>query len=182
MLHSSVPSSAKLLVLTVGIGLLGASTAHAGFLDDLFRRPAAPVRQVEPESSPLHVTVSKKARAKKKAAVLTAPPVILQKSTLDSSKDPHWYLKDETLRRGDLVVLPDRVLMFRDKKSARGPGAFEDIRKSASLSKRERTRILAMTQIHVGPALKYQIVSEPTASVTTTMNQLDRSTITVILP
>lgn len=180
MLRSTVPSSAKLLLLTFGIGLSGINAAQAGFLDALFGRPAAAVRTIEPERAPLHVTVSKKAR-QKKAAVQVAPPIILQKSTLDSSKDPDWYLKDDTLRRGDFVVLPDRVLMVRDKPSSRAATAFEDIRTSARISKRERARILAMTRNQQGDRSGYRIVTHPT-TITTTLNQLDRTTVPVIMP
>lgn len=181
MLRSTVSSSTKLLILTLGIGLSGIDAAQAGFLDTLFGRPAATVRTIEPERAPLSVTVSKKPRAAKKAAVQVAPPIILQKSTLDSSKDPDWYLKDDTLRRGDFVVLPDRVLMVRDRPSPRAATAFEDIRTSPRISQRERARILAMTRNQQGDRSGYRIVTQP-SPITTTLNQLDRTTIPVIMP
>jgi hypothetical protein len=180
MSRSTVSSSTKLLILAFGIGLSGIDVAQAGFLDTLFGRPVAAVRTIEPQRDPLHVTVSKKPRTKK-AAVQVAPPIILQKSTLDSSKDPDWYLKDDTLRRGDFVVLPDRVLMVRDKASPRAATAFEDIRTSPRISKRERARILAMTRNQQGDRSGYRIVTQPT-TITTTLNQLDRTTIPVIMP
>lgn len=40
-----------------------------------------------------------------------APPVV----QLDPTSDPHWYLKDPTLRRGDIVVTASGVLVYRGR-------------------------------------------------------------------
>lgn len=39
------------------------------------------------------------------------PPVV----KLDPAVDPHWYLKDPTLRRGDIVVTASGVLVYRGR-------------------------------------------------------------------
>jgi hypothetical protein len=183
MSRSTTSSFAKLLLIALA-GFGTALPAQAGFLDDLFGRPRAPVRQVEPESVPLSVTVRKKARKKKLAApkLKEAPAVALQKPTLDPAKDPFWYLKDETLRRGDIVVLPNRVLVLRDSSSNLRPSAFEDVRRTSSLSNRERARILSMTQIQAGVLPKYRIVPEAAFAVSATASQTDRSSVPVIMP
>lgn len=168
-------------LLGVAIWLAFASPSEAGFLDTLFGRPSQPVRASLPENDPLHVTVRKR-RAPAKAAIPKEVPVVLQRSTLDPSKDPYWYLKDETLRRGDIVVLPNRVLIVRDKAATFRSSGFEDIRRSASLSSRERSRILAMTEFRSGVTpVKYRIIPEP-RSAPDTISQLDRSSVPVILP
>jgi hypothetical protein len=174
-------SSLSKLLLAATFCSITAAPARAGFLDALFGRPAAPVYRAEPETDPLNVTVRKKARVKKPAAPKELPAVALQKPTLDPFKDPHWYLKDETLRRGDIVVLPNRVLVLRDSSSNLRPSAFEDVRRTTSLSNRERARILAITEFQGGSAPKYRIVPETTVAAST-INRLDRSTVPVIMP
>ncbi len=86
----------------------------AGFWETLFgvpqRRAVAPV----PESSnPLHMTVRPK--RKKAATTLEAgkdgPKPKLVKP-MEYANDPFWYLKDETLKKGDIIVLKDRVVVF----------------------------------------------------------------------
>lgn len=176
---SSLPSK---LLLAASIVLLATAPVQAGLLDALFGRPAGPMRQIEPEPDPLSVTVRKKASRKKLAVPKEAPPVALQKSTLDPATDPYWYLKDETLRRGDIVVLPDRVLVLRESGSTLRPSAFEDIKRSASISNRERTRILSMTQIQAGAMPKYKIVPDAAFTASATASQIDRSAVPVIMP
>lgn len=173
---TSLPVS-LLLAATVATAL--ASPAQAGLLDALFGVGSPPPRLYEPETDPLNVTVRKKAR--KTAAPQTERPPILQKSTLDPSKDPHWYLKDETLRRGDIVVLPNRVLILRDGGGSLRPAAFEDIKRTTSLSERERARIIAITEFRAGIVPKYKIIAEPT-NAPNTISQLDRSSIPMIMP
>lgn len=91
----------------------------AGFLDDLakalFGQPQ-PRRWVEVETyDPLNVTV--KPRRKRAASAETTskpkPPIV----KLDPQRDPDWYLKDPTLRRGDVVVTARGVLVYRGRNS-----------------------------------------------------------------
>ncbi|MCO5091805.1 hypothetical protein [Bosea sp. (in: a-proteobacteria)] len=50
-----------------------------------------------------------------------APPVV----QLDPQTDRHWYLKDPTLRRGDIVVTAGGVLVYRGRDAdAIGPADF----------------------------------------------------------
>jgi len=182
MLRTIVSSSTKLL-LAIALSATGIQTAQAGFLDTLFGRPAAPVYQAQPEPDPLSVTVRKRIReSKKPAAPKELPAVVLQKPTLDPFKDPQWYLKDETLRRGDIVVLPNRVLVLRDSSSNLRPSAFEDVRRTTSLSNRERARILSMTEFQAGAPQKYKIIPEATLTASTAISQIDRSSVPVIMP
>ena len=44
------------------------------------------------------------------------PPVV----QLDPSADPHWYLKDPTLRRGDIVVTAQGVMVYQGGRGGDG--------------------------------------------------------------
>ncbi|TCR62586.1 hypothetical protein EV560_110131 [Bosea sp. BK604] len=101
--------------LLVVVGLAATGPAQAGILEDLaravFGRPArlAPT-YLAPEPLPLDVTVRPQHR--KKASVAASakpkPPAI----KLDPETEPYWYLRDPTLRRGDIVVARSGALVF----------------------------------------------------------------------
>lgn len=171
--------------IAAAFGLGSAAPAQANFLDVLFGRSPAPSYRYVPDGDPLNVTVRKKA-PRKKAVVHKETPSVLQKSTLDPAKDPHWYLKDHTLRRGDIVVLPNRVLVMRGQASDLRPSSFEDIRSSKGISSRERNRILAITQPQPGTMAKFTPVTEAayassTASAAVAL-RTDRSSVPIIMP
>lgn len=90
----------------------------AGLLDDLanalFGRPRPrPVIEYEPYD-PLSVTVKPhRKRASAEVASKPKPPVV----KLDPQRDPDWYLKDPTLRRGDVVVTARGVLVYQGRDS-----------------------------------------------------------------
>jgi hypothetical protein len=174
-------SSGAKLGLAAAIATLAVVPAQASFLDVLFGRSPTQVRYYEPEGDPLNVTVRKRKPKKKTAIPKDAPPV-LQKSTLDPAKDPHWYLKDHTLRRGDIVVLPNRVLVMRGSASDLRPSAFEDIRTSAGVSGRERARILAITHAQPGLPKGFTTVPEAAFSASSVALRTDRSSVPVIMP
>lgn len=174
-------SSVAKLGLAATITTLAIAPAQANFLDTLFGRSPAQVRYYEPERDPLNVTVRKRT-PKKKAAIPKDVPPLLQKSTLDPAKDPHWYLKDHTLRRGDIVVLPNRVLVMRGSASDLRPSSFEDIRTSAGISGRERARILAITQAQPGMLKGFRSVPEAAFSAGSFALRTDRSSVPIIMP
>lgn len=86
----------------------------------LFGRPQPRQMMVAP-ADPLHVTVKpRRKRAGRTPAVAAAevsskppPPVV----KLDPALDGRWYLKDPTLRRGDIVVTTGGVLVYRGSKA-----------------------------------------------------------------
>ena len=128
--------------LVVGLGLAtacAAAPAQAGFLDDLARafgpRQTAPVYSA-PAANPLSVTVRPQRQRPTAPAPYVAskptPPVV----HLDPQTDPDWYLKDPTLRRGDIVVTARGVQVYRGRDS-------DSIRRSdftALVGGRERAR------------------------------------------
>lgn len=113
----------------------------AGFWETLFgvpqRRAVAPM----PESSnPLHMTV----RPKRKKAVTTleagkeGPKPKLVKP-MEYANDPFWYLKDETLKKGDIIVLKDRVVVFDG--GARAYANFASFQTSKLLSSKAKSQL-----------------------------------------
>ena len=90
----------------------------AGLLDDLAsalfgRARPRPVIEYEPYD-PLSVTVKpRRKRAPAEVASKPKPPVV----KLDPQHDPDWYLKDPTLRRGDVVVTARGVLVYQGRNS-----------------------------------------------------------------
>ena len=93
--------------------VVASPASAAGFWETLFGVPQRPAVAPMPESNPLHMTVRPK--QKKGTAALDAgkdgPKPKLVKP-MEYANDPFWYLKDETLKKGDIIVLKDRVVVF----------------------------------------------------------------------
>ncbi|AZO76757.1 MULTISPECIES: hypothetical protein [unclassified Bosea (in: a-proteobacteria)] len=112
-----MPSISKKLITAAALAaayfVIATPAQAAGFWETLFgvpqRRAVAPM----PESNPLHMTVRPK--RKKAATTLDAgkdgPKPKLVKP-MEYANDPFWYLSDETLKKGDIIVLKDRVVVF----------------------------------------------------------------------
>jgi hypothetical protein len=102
-----------------GVLVLGAAPGvqAAGLFDELARAifGAPRYRPVyEPVYEPLDVTVTPRpARPRAAASSKPAPP----KVKLDPATDPHWYLRDPTLRRGDIVVTAHGVMVYQGRDS-----------------------------------------------------------------
>lgn len=126
----------KRLLLTgavIGMAVSSASSASARSLLEDFAatffgapsRPTAYFYVPEPEYAPLEMTVRKrkarKANTAHKDKPVTWPEVSSKPSPpvvkLDPSKDPNWYLKDPTLKRGDIVVTGKGVLVYNGHRS-----------------------------------------------------------------
>jgi hypothetical protein len=74
-----------------------------------------------------------------RAAVLNAQ--------IDPVVDPDWYLHDPTLRRGDMVVLENKVLVY-DGPAKKGPhmrAEFADLRSSTVLPSETKQLVIQMT-------------------------------------
>lgn len=104
-----------LAVVGLGVGLM-AAPVQAGFFETLFGiAPSRPV-YAYPQSAPMDVTVrprrgraSTRARgADRKAAAAHRAPWV----RINPEKEPDWYLRDTTLRRGDIVVLKTGPVVF----------------------------------------------------------------------
>ena len=112
------------LASLAGLASLCATPAGAaGFFDDFARTlfGAPQPRRVVLPSDPLQVTVKPRRRKSQAAhakgpvaeteATLPKPPAV----KLDPSKDPNWFLKDPTMRQGDIVITDRGVLVFRGR-------------------------------------------------------------------
>lgn len=127
-----------------------AGTAQAGFLDWLFgpRKPAAPVASAQ---QPVSVTIRpahrKRVASKQKpkaAPVVQLSPAEMLARTIDPIANPDWWLIDPTLRKGDILVLTDRVVVFAGGKVGLATN-YSSLEKSRLVSKKERLQIAMMT-------------------------------------
>jgi hypothetical protein len=66
---------------------------------------------------------------------------------IDPVLDPNWYLNDPTLRRGDMVVLKNKVLVY-DGPAEKGPHMrteFADLRASTVVASETKKLVILMT-------------------------------------
>lgn len=135
------------------------SPAHAGFFDFLFGGsdgfeqpryrpsyggPALGVR-VNPRRRPKVAslpggTQQPRTRAGRGAKDAAAP------AKIDPIKNPDWYLSDATLRRGDIVVLKGKVVVFEGGRVPLAREDFTALEKSNLVSKKERDAIKTMAR------------------------------------
>lgn len=129
-------------------GLAFSTTAHAGFLETLFGIRSAPQPSIE--RPPLEMTIRK--TYKPKRIRKPAPPKEVKKelqTPIDIVKEPEWFLKDPTLRRGDIVVLPNRVMVFNGSGRHTDMDDFVSLERTALISKKQKRAILAVTQASI---------------------------------
>ncbi len=119
-----------------------AAPAEAGFWDTLFGAPPRPVLAPAQERAPLHMTVRPKRKKddglKLDGTAKDGPSTPLAKP-IEYAKDPFWYLKDETLKKGDIIVLKDRVVVFGG--GERAYANFAAFQTSRLLSDRAKTQL-----------------------------------------
>lgn len=108
-------NAAWLAVAALG-AMVSIPAQAAGFLDDFARvflgRQTPPPAVIEP-FDPLSVTVKPKRQRGPEVSSKPAPPLV----KLDPSSEPDWYLRDPTLRRGDIVVTDKGVLVYQGRDS-----------------------------------------------------------------
>jgi hypothetical protein len=81
---------------------------------------------------------------------------------IDPLTDPNWYLNDPTLRRGDIVVLERRVLVYEGR-TQNGPHAraeFADLRTSAFVPSDTRKLVIQMTGL-----MPFSELAEPPTAI-----------------
>ncbi|WID95401.1 hypothetical protein QO058_21900 [Bosea vestrisii] len=107
------------MILAIGmagsIGLAMAPQAQAaGFFDDLaravFGNPTPPAAIGGPEAP----AVRPKANRPRQTSTKPAEPAV----KLDPASDAYWYLRDPTLRKGDIVVTRNGIVVFDGQKSS----------------------------------------------------------------
>lgn len=93
----------------------GARNIFDDFASAFFGAP----RHAAPVYEPLEMTVKPRRKAPKQTASYPqvsskpAPPAV----KLDPATDPNWFLADPTLRRGDIVVTRQGVLVYNGRDS-----------------------------------------------------------------
>ncbi|WP_332688831.1 hypothetical protein [Bosea sp. (in: a-proteobacteria)] len=135
----------NLLAISVAaaIVLVVAPQAHAaGFLDDLaralFGRPPPPPAFIMGE--PLEMTVKPKRHRVRAASAHARPAAPAIK--LDPATDPEWYLRDPTLRKGDILVTHSGVVVFEGRASSQHSAAdFASLSEARRISKVQREAI-----------------------------------------
>lgn len=121
------------------VSLVASPASAAGFWETLFGAPQRPAYAPAPDN-PLHMTV----RPKRKKATTTldagndGPKPKLVKP-MEYANDPFWYLKDETLKKGDIIVLKDRVVIFDG--GTRGYANFASFQSSPLLSAKAKSQL-----------------------------------------
>lgn len=92
------------------------------------------------------------------------PPAV----KLDPQTDPYWYLKDPTLRRGDIVVTANGVLVYQGHDSeAMRPSDFVALGGSDPKGWKQRLQTAAAggrTMFHSGPARAETVTAEAAGS------------------
>ncbi len=140
--RNTKPLSLAAVAVSLGLAVTAATPAKAGLLEMIFGgpRPApAPVSYapIPDVGAPIKAQREAGPRKAEESKPRTQMP-------MDVSGDPEWYLRDPTLRKGDIIVLPTKVLVYngggRDKRD------FAELNSSGMVSKKDRDQVLALTQ------------------------------------
>ena len=129
-------------VAVVAIGLCAPVPAQAaGFFEDLagalFGQTASRAATFH---EPLEMTVQPRRMPVPEVSSRPPPPVV----KLDPATEPDWYLRDPTLRRGDIVVTASGVMVYRGRDSdAMRRSDFTSLGTSKSGAKGWQGRVLA---------------------------------------
>jgi hypothetical protein len=166
---ASRPAGSWAAVLGLAAALVGSGTmpAQAGLLELIFGggqlRPRAEV--------PLEMTITPARPAP--STYGTGDEIIHVRSIpIDPVKQPNWYLTDPTLRPGDIVVLPQKVLVYSGARGERRLADFADLDRARKLSRRDRDRIRQMTEQNQGPALHYTVIPAPEQQAITSADEV----------
>ncbi|MFD1332434.1 hypothetical protein ACFQ4O_10530 [Methylopila musalis] len=151
-MDKSLWKTAAIGFLTPIVLLAPFQNARAGFLDWLLGRKAPTV------SAPVHpeVTVAQTAtrKVRKRAAVAKAAPALSPQEqlarTIDPERTPDWHLVDPTLRRGDVLFLKDRVVVFMGGEPS-APGAYMPVSQTRLFTARERRLFASMARDRAAP-------------------------------
>lgn len=133
--------------MTLAIGVAGSigfamapQAQAAGFLDDLsraiFGNPTPPAMIGIPDGPAIKPRPSKPRQASTKPA----EPV----AKLDPASDAYWYLRDPTLRKGDIVVTRSGIVVFDGQKSSEhASSAFTALEDTKRLPKAQQQTLEA---------------------------------------
>ncbi len=153
----------KTLGVAFVASFLTVSTAQAGLFDFLFGR-----REPAPVAAPAHpdVTIAKPvakkplrtAKHRKPTGLVMLNPLSpfdakqQMARVIDPVANPDWHLIDPTLKRGDILVLTDRVVVFKGGQIG-APKSYVSLDETRLYNRRERLLIAEMTRQPVQPFL-----------------------------
>lgn len=108
------------------LACLGCGPAQAGFFDELGEmfggRGSRSYERSYERSRPMYIRVSPRRYRMRPTRMVRRDrrkPEVVKAAVIDPAKDPQWFLHDPTLRRGDIVVVKDDVLVFDSTASAK---------------------------------------------------------------
>lgn len=158
-------SSVAALVVAGGFALPTQAVAANGlfeFLGSVFGgSPKPPVYEDIDSGGALGVTVhpERRRRSIRRPEASGAKPV---NTAINPVDHPNWYLEDPTLRRGDIVVLQGKVLVYEGGgRGSADPASFASLNRSRLLSKAERTKVGAMAGLPAGGAPSSAVAVAP---------------------
>lgn len=134
----------KALTAAFVASFVSVSTAQAGLLDFLFKpRTPAPVEATVTPAPAATVARKPAKRSAQGRPVALHTPVDMEAGrarVIDPEANPDWHLIDPTLRRGDILVLRDRVVVFAGGPVG-APKSYVALSRSRLVSKEERARL-----------------------------------------
>lgn len=135
---------ASMATFAAAIGLAIAPQAEAaGFFDDLARAFFGGGRSAPPammRGDPFEMTVQPKRQKPRPASTKPAEPA----AKLDPAKDAFWYLRDPTLRKGDIIVTRSGVVVYDGRGGAEHrPSDFTALGDTRKLPKAQQQALQA---------------------------------------
>lgn len=144
-------SSVAALAVAGCLSVPGPAAAAGGlfeFLGSVFGgRPAPPAYEDMGGGLDLTVHPQRRVRSIRRRETSAAKPA---NTAINPVDHPNWYLEDPTLRRGDIVVLPGKVLVYEGGRGQAEQADFTSINRSSLVSKADRQKVGAMTGLMTG--------------------------------
>lgn len=127
-------------ICVVGSIAMAPQAQAAGFLDDLaraiFGNPAPPAMSGGPDGPAIRPKPSKP----RPVSTKPAEPAV----KLDPASDAYWYLRDPTLRKGDIVVTRSGIVVFDGQRSSEhASSAFTALEDTKRLPKAQQQTLEA---------------------------------------
>lgn len=145
------PARATLLIASACLLALSSGSAQAAGLFEFLFGPQPVPRSYQPEPAyapdPLEMTIRPR-RVRPAQRVETKPKLA---KPIDPVQNPQWYLDDPTLRKGDIVVLKGRVIVYDGGRGARTEDDFTALGDSRLISKSLRSQVGRMAGLPPEP-------------------------------
>ncbi len=168
----SLPALAAAIAASVAIA--APAQAAGGLFGLLFGNPTPPPPSYY-APQPFEMTV--KSHKRKSAVSVRKPKEGEEKShahlqqPLDPAGDREWFLKDPTLRRGDIIVLSDRVVVYTGGHSQPRMADFANLYATSLVSKKDQEKIRGITQAPAEALVRYQTLPAPSSTAAAAVEQ-----------